>query len=453
MDHVLETAVFDEIYFAECEAKLGVLDALFYECDKLDNIMKYSGNSNEFQIVQESFTKPAKNESTLTKVALAIPRFIYMMIKKIAEGFKKAFGKKNSFVTPQNVENASEIIKNLTGNEEFVKLACGAVVGAFATVKLFCKITYDKGKEKVDKKLGEYRENKAAKIASNAEFTEMKMRANDAIKDMVAIYVKEDGSTGLLIRTDMQKLFDGVQAQIDAAKELVHRVCQHAGNYTSKSEFRKNLDKLKYDIDHDSTIFRYLTPSIYPKDYTFGEYQAVMQKFCKANFTQEIEEGMNAITSIIGGAFKVFITNTNKAEKKTEQLEDNAQERYTQDINKMILDRIDFAKDWTIKLNDHVNTAVKEFNELIKSTAEKNTPYIGKDKAVESKMYAYEIDDWAADREEKDVKRKEASEKKKSENRKKAGLEEEPKEEKPDKTESSEEKKDNNKKEEKESDD
>ena len=58
MDNVLETAIFDEIYFAECEAKLGVLDALFYECDKLENIMKYSENSDGFQIVQESFTKP-----------------------------------------------------------------------------------------------------------------------------------------------------------------------------------------------------------------------------------------------------------------------------------------------------------------------------------------------------------------------------------------------------------
>ena len=114
MNNLFDTEIFDEIKVMEYESKINVIDALVMESLKLEMIMKESESSADFQIYQESFAKPAKNESTLTKVALAIPRFIYMLIKTIIDGFKKAFGKKESFVTPKQAENLSEIIKNLT---------------------------------------------------------------------------------------------------------------------------------------------------------------------------------------------------------------------------------------------------------------------------------------------------------------------------------------------------
>lgn len=63
MEHVLETAVFDEITFAKNEAVLDVIDALVVEYDKMDYIMSHTDCSDKFSIIQESFTKPKKDDN------------------------------------------------------------------------------------------------------------------------------------------------------------------------------------------------------------------------------------------------------------------------------------------------------------------------------------------------------------------------------------------------------
>ena len=164
MEHVLETSIFDEITFAKNEATLNVLDALIMEYDKLDAIMQGSERANEFQIVQESFTKPSKNEGALTKIALAVPRAIYALIKAIVDGFKRAFGNKNR-VSAETIEHASKVVENLTGNEEVMKLVCGAVVGTASAVGLFLKARYNAAKKKITDTVNEHRETRDTKAS------------------------------------------------------------------------------------------------------------------------------------------------------------------------------------------------------------------------------------------------------------------------------------------------
>lgn len=402
MDNVLETAIFDEIYFAECEAKLGVLDALFYECDKLENIMKYSENSDGFQIVQESFTKPSKNESTLTKVALAIPRFIYMLIKKIADGFKKAFGKKENFTTPQTVENASEIIRNLTGSEEFMKMACGAIIGGFAAVKLFCKNRYKEVKTKVDV----YREKKntraEVRASSQHNYAKFKALATSAIPDMFGFYVKDDNSIGVLIFTDLDQLRDvAVGKYLSLLKEEIDQTCGNAGYYKSKSDFEKLLKDVMFDIDHNASLYTYMVPDrSSPVDYTYNEYVEAMMKFSRESYTKPIEEWLKQVNNSIVTAYQTFERSTKKADEKEEAFSKEAQKKYCDDINMIVGQRIDFMCQWVIELGKAIDKGVEEYNKLITRKAPpKNKPNI-------------EMDDWATtlwnrDREAKDEQREE----------------------------------------------
>ena len=91
----------------EYESKINVIDALIMESMKLQMIMNESESSADFQIYQESFAKPDKNESTLTKVALAVPRFIYMLIKTIIDGFKLT---RPGMINPQEYDSNTTLL-------------------------------------------------------------------------------------------------------------------------------------------------------------------------------------------------------------------------------------------------------------------------------------------------------------------------------------------------------
>jgi hypothetical protein len=435
MEHVLETAVFDEIYFAECEAKLGVLDALFYECDKLENIMEFSENANEFQIVQESFTKPDKNEGTLKKVALAVPRFIYMLIKKIADAFKKAFGKKESFKNPENNEKLFELVMSLVQDQEVMKLVCGAIVGTAVTVKAFCKKRYKQVSTKVTTIVDEQRAMRQAKSNIRYEFSKFKSLARESIYDMFGIYVNEKNKTGLIMMTAVEALTVadnpkiGVGLYLSSIKQRVSQVCANSAKYKKRSVLDNELEKVMFEIDNNIVLLKQMIPdTVTPYDLTFEEYQEIMKKFTSKNFTQAIEDSMVFINNQIVTAYQTYENSSDAAEKKTEKFEKRADNKYCDEIERIIAERITFLEEWMVLLNNAINKAVDEFNKKITSNTKKNDPNI--------KMDDWTRDQWQKDKAAKDVIRNAAEEKAKQEEKEKEQDEKKDDNKKPEKKES-----------------
>lgn len=447
MDHLFDTEIFDEIKIMEYESKINVIDALIMESMKLQMIMNESESSSDFQIYQESFAKPDKNESTLTKVALAVPRFIYMLIKTIIDGFKKAFGKKESFETPKQVENLSEIIKNLTSNEDFMKMACGAVIGGFAAVKLFCKKKYTEVKTKIDNHREEKLRREDIKASSQKNFMRFRALAMDAIHEgaMFGLYVNDDNTIGIVMLTDIDKLRDeAVNDFLKSIASYVDEQCGKSNYYKSKSDFDKLLKDVMFDIQHNTRLYSYMIPdAVFPKDYTIKEYQTAFQKFTTVKYDKTIEKYMEQINASIVMAYQTFEKSVDKADAKEEKFSAEAQKKYCDDIDIIIGKRIEFMKEWIVELNDAINKAITEFNKLVTAKTPKLSPTV--------ELSDYHKADWMKDKIAKDAKRqeeKEAEEKKKSEESKKdSDDKKEDKKETPEKEEKEPDKKDDKEKE------
>ena len=443
MEHVLETSIFDEITFAKNEATLNVLDALIMEYDKLDAIMQGSERANEFQIVQESFTKPSKNEGALTKIALAVPRAIYALIKAIVDGFKRAFGNKNR-VSAETIEHASKVVENLTGNEEVMKLVCGAVVGTASAVGLFLKARYNAAKKKITDTVNEHRETRDTKASIRSTFENEKSAAKAAIENMAGLYVNEKDEVGIILFTDLDEIrTEGVKKYLSGIKTHVENVCN--GRYTSKREFNSNMDKALFDIEHNFTLFTYMRPyKDDATDYTMSEYQTAMSMFGKDTFTNIIDKYMNDIAERIVTVYKGFESSSKKADEKEEKFEEQVKKNYGEEIVKIVNERIMFLQNWLIDLDKFITTAINEYNKKMKSEVAKLEPNVHLDD--------FEKERWLKDKAKKDEVRNKKDEKKSedSDEKKESDDDKKPSEESESKEEDKEEKKDDDKKDEKE---
>lgn len=426
MNHVLETSIFDEITNARNEATLNVIDALILEYDKLDMITQMSENSTEFQIVQESFTKPDKHEGTLTKIALAVPRAIYALIKAIVDGFKRAFGNKNR-VSVETIEHASKVVENLTGNEEVMKLACGAVVGTVSAVGLFLKTRYNRAKKKITDTVNERRERQETIAQVRHTFESKKQAAKESIKDMVGLYVNEKNEVGLILFTDLDELREkAVSTYLKAIEGQVATLCSTASHYQSKSKFNANLDKGMFDIENNFTLFTYMIPdTINPKDYTYAEYRAAVIKFGETKFTETIKKSLERINALIVSAYKGFESSSKKGDEKEEKLEKQANKNYGEEIVRIVGERIKFMQQWIIDLDKFIETAITEYNKTMKAKVAKLEPNI--------KMSDWTKEEWSKDKAAKDAERN-----KKNEESKKEDSEEEPEKKEEEKKDSSE---------------
>ena len=404
---MLETAIFDEITFAKNEAILDVLTALVVEYDKMDYIMSHSDCSEQFSIVQESFTKPRSDESVVTKIALAIPRAIYIIIKSIVDGFKNAFGKKESFWTPEVINGSFKIMDNLTSDPEVMKLVCGAVVGTAAAVGAFCKARYNKAKQKITEYTTEHRERKETRAAIQYEFANFKTKAKSMINDMFALYVDEDDKVGLILFTDIDDIrVNGVDRYLKSIKTHVDDICSQSGHLTSKGKFDDKMKDVLFDIDHNVVLFRHMIPdTVFPKDYTINEYNKAMSKFASADFSNKTKDALKDIENSIVMAYQSFEKSSEKADAKEESLAKKAKKNYGLEIVHIVEQRINFMKEWLIELNNAINKAIDEYNKTMKDKVEKLTP--SKEISENTK------EDWLADKAVKDEQRK--AEKEKSE--------------------------------------
>lgn len=402
---MLETAIFDEITFAKNEATLDVLTALVVEYDKMDYIMSHSDCSEQFSIVQESFTKPRKDESVVTKIALAIPRAIYIIIKSIVDGFKNAFGKKESFWTPETINGSFKIVDNLTSDPEVMKLVCGAVVGTAAAVGAFCKARYNKAKQKITEYTTERRERKETRAAIQYEFAKFKTMAKNMINDMFALYVNEDDKVGLILLTDIDDIrVNGVDRYLKSIREHVDSICAQSGHLASKSKFNDKMKDVMFDVDHNVVLFKHMIPDTSsPKDYTIAEYNKAMNKFASADFSNKTKDALKEIENSIVMAYQSFEKSSEKAEAKEESLAKKAEKNYGLEIVHIVEQRINFMKDWLIDLNKAINEAIDEYNKTMKDKVEKLTPSKKLDEPIK--------EDWLADKSVKDEKRKAEKEK------------------------------------------
>ena len=453
MEYVLETAIFDEITFAKNEAVLDVIDALVVEYDKMDYIMSHTDCSDEFSIVQESFTKPKKDEGTVTKIALAVPRAIYALIKAIVDGFKNAFGKKESFMTPERIDQSFKIVNNLTKDKEFMKLACGVVVGTFAYIKLFCKNKHEQFVEARNERA----EMKTKKFNAAFDFENNRRKAIENVNKMFAFYVNEDDTVGLVMFVDLHKLKGKVIDDfLRGIEDHIGAYCRQASTCKTPADFDKIMENALYDVDHNDGLFKAMgfVDTIVPKDYTFKEYESCMKKFMEANFSNSISDICTNINRMICSTYKAFESKVEEADKKEEKLTERADNKYGTKIQKILESRMTFLKEWLVLLNKTINTAIEEYNKTMKDKVEKLSPTTNGGEELDE----WTTQQWMADKSEKDEVRNKAKKLKdssKDEKPEEASKEnkEEAKEEKSTEKESPEEKKDNNKKEEKESDD
>lgn len=378
MDSVYVKSVLSEIDRVKNDSSLCVIEALISYYDKADMIIQensYDITCDEF--VQESFTKPKKNESIITKVVLAIPRFIYKMIKAIVDGITKLTQKRKParvHMTQETFDKTIDTIDTLSKDEDIRKLATGAFVGTAAVVGTFLKKRYESAKNAVNsigEHYSEYKQYRADRGYTRGQFEKVKADCQNKIKEMVALSIKDD-EIAVIMGTDIEGIArQGIPRFLDGIFRQIHNI--RAGDLNSKSKYVKELDEAIFAIENNPYLFNaWLYPDYSNKQaYSFSKYREEYEAFKTSDFSNMIKAKSEEITNTITAGFKRFAKNEKQANKKEESYKEEAA-AYSMKILNIINARISYVLSYLDELDKLV---VDSYAELLKHAKSENKDY------------------------------------------------------------------------------
>ena len=378
MDTVYVKSVLSEINHVKNDSSLCVTEALISYYDKADMIIQESGydiTCGEF--IQESFTKPKKNERIITKVVLAIPRFIYKMIKSIVDGITKLTRKKKPatvHMTQETFDKTINIIDRMSKDQDIRRLMTGAIVGTTAVVGTFLKKRYEAAKKAVNsigERYSEYKQYQTDKAYNRGQFEKAKADSQNKIKEMVAVTTKDD-EIAVILGTDIEGIAkQGIPTFLEEISRRIHNI--QAGDLTSKSKYTKELDEAIFAIENNPYLFTaWLYPDWYNKRaYSFSKYREEYEAFKTSDFSNTIKAKSEEITNTITAGFKRFAKNEEQANKKEEAYKEEAT-TYSMKILNIINARISYILSYLDELDKLV---VSSYDELIKHAKSEKKDY------------------------------------------------------------------------------
>lgn len=317
MNTILEAI--DNIYFANQDSEYNVINALYLEYDKIEQILLETDNP----VIQESFTKPSRNESALTKVVLAVPRFIYTIINAIITKIKSIFKPKHQapIITPEErgkmINNIIEFIKEDPGMSVLVS---GAVVGTAAYFKSKVKSL----KDDIDAK-------KQYKQTSRTVRDEFNGKKNDVLNkeyikehQLLQIEVPNKDSSEQYIKIlspiQISKSIDDMKKFINNNKQGIINSTGTIANVKNKKDYFNKLDAILKDINNNTFVSNQVLMSLDKFEYTQEEWNKEIQSINTKELSEYMKSEFTTIGEHIGKTLKGFYESEEEADKKEDKL-------------------------------------------------------------------------------------------------------------------------------------
>lgn len=321
MNTILEAI--DNIYFANQDSEYNVINALYLEYDKIEQILLETDNP----VIQESFTKPSRNESTLTKVVLAVPRFIYKIINAIITKIKSIFKPKRQapIITPEEqgkmINNIIEFIKEDPGMSVLVS---GAVVGTAAYFKSKVKSLKDDIDLSIDIKK-QYKQM-SREIRDETNFKKIEVLDKEYIKahQLLQFEVPKKDSKEKYIKIlspiQISKSIDDMKKFINHTKQGIIYSTNATANVKNKKDYFNKLDAILKDLNNNTFVANQVLMSLDKFEYTQEEWNKEIQSINTKELSEYMKSEFSAIGTHIGKTLKGFYESEEEADKKEDKL-------------------------------------------------------------------------------------------------------------------------------------
>ena len=328
MNTILEAI--DNIYFANQDSEYNVINALYLEYDKIEQILLETDNP----VIQESFTKPSRNESTLTKVVLAVPRFIYKIINAIITKIKSIFKPKRQapIITPEErgkmINNIIEFIKEDPGMSVLVS---GAVVGTAAYFKSKVKsLKDDMDAKKQYKQTSRYARDEF-NIKKNEVLDKKYIKEHQLLQFEVPNKDSKEQYIKILSPIQISKSIDDMKKFINNNKQGIINSTSTTANVKNKKDYFNKLDAILKDLNNNTFVANQVLLSLDKFEYTQEEWNKEIQSINTKELSEYMKSEFSAIGTHIGKTLKGFYESEEEADKKEDKLIKEG-DKYTEKI-------------------------------------------------------------------------------------------------------------------------
>ena len=343
------------------ESRINVLDAMIAECDKIETL-KEECFCEGYSIFQEA-DEPEKEESTLSKVLLAIPRFIAMLFKAIKDGIKKCVDMIKTDKEPKLTELAS--------TKEGISLGTGVKVMIAGGIAGAGIAAYSKHK------VGEIKKHRKHVERNSHEVTKAEINAN--INRIIAIKINGDGDSSILIKTSFKDIMNAVVTYWHSIMEGLKDVCGVYAKNHPITEFESKLKDLVFSAKNpNNDILKSFLPNwdeeLGQSDGPFvdketfksmTEYRNAISQFSEKSFVDRFTKYGDKILEYIVAAYKSYELDKDKA-NSAENIEKYRKKAgpYAIQILEGLKEMFNFLMAYLQKMTKLVADSFRELSEL-----------------------------------------------------------------------------------------
>lgn len=346
------------------ESRINVLDAMIAECDKIETL-KEECFCEGYSIFQEA-DEEKKEESTLSKVLLSIPRFIAMLLKSIKDGIKKCVDMIKTDKEPK-LSGLAE-----SKNEDGIKLGTGVKVilaGGAAGAGI---AAYSKHKIAEIKKHGKHVQRNSHEVT--------KATINAKINKVVQIKIDKNGDSSILLKVNFKDIMDSVITYWNQIMYSLETTCGSYAKNHSVSEFEAKIKDVVFDSKNpNSDILNCFTPnwdeelggadsgfdSFKENFKTMAEYRKAIERFSEKAFVERFTKYGDRILDYIVSAYKSYDLDKDNA-NSVDSLEKYRRKAgpYATQILEGLREMFNFLMAYLQKLTKLVADSFRELSEL-----------------------------------------------------------------------------------------
>lgn len=282
----------DNINDSVNDVNIAVLDAMLDSCDKATTIMEnYDGDDlSSFSIFQEGkimdeATGKGKNDSTIKKIALFIPRLVIAMVKEISKSFKNInFEEKLPEIPKVKIEKVEKdpgLLKKIIKSKQMKTIVLvGTTVGAVEISNIAKDmINTIKSNRKAVKEINNNRKKRK----------EILEKFRSEYKPIIQISVGDDGLLYVQTTFDINKLSTIKDEYIDNINKIMRRHYVDIRNCKNPTDVISTITNLENDLFKDTYMLECITgvdddnsEVKLSKRYTYGNIRQILNTTAKS---------------------------------------------------------------------------------------------------------------------------------------------------------------------------